>query len=127
MTTETFPWKPMPLAGFRTHPGYSCQVWCPSVRKQRRRCGTNKYQTNSNYSMISFMAIEDGRGHQMFNLCSDPTPFCLTAAQLSIACSCREPIGIQQAGFLLNPNWFPATAGNIQLGSCQTERGEVRA
>ncbi len=65
--------------------------------------------------LISFMAIEDCTGHHLLNLCSDPTPCCLTAAQLSIACSCREPIGIQQAGFLL----LSGVVGMEYLLSCK--------
>ncbi len=53
-TAVWFPWKPIPLRQFRTHPRHSCQVWCPSARKRRRRCGTNKPHENSNYSMIPF-------------------------------------------------------------------------
>ena len=62
-------------------------------------------------------SIED----QMFSLCSDPTPFCLTATQLSVACSCREPIGIQQARFLL----LSGVVGLEYLLSCKLHLSRV--
>ncbi len=52
MAASWLPWKPVPQRQFRTHSWCFCQVWCPSAHKLRRRCGTNKPQAFSNYSMI---------------------------------------------------------------------------